>query len=312
MPESKVTVYVWTPAQVPRFLGIGHAAIHLKHDRHGHYITWAADGHPLKAPFKFQNAPRWNNVGVGLDYEMDKGNMQHFFGRSEPEFKCELPIFDLKDGILTYGVSAKRIEDFWKQQLTKNTYAFFSAKHNCTGCVWEALKAGGLGNYHDNPDSIFIQGATSLMSAVRKADENLEKLNGAYAKIYLTMRGLSRQYWRHDTVPSLADWKADSDKNAKGLARRRDQIAALDKMIADYPNARSDVAKYILLLQMQKEIYSHLTQKPNSDRKKAVEQLGARVWWATEKLTIDDSTLDDLSDKMYDWAVNTIGWRAKK
>ena len=83
-------------------------------------------------------------------------------------------------------------------------------------------------------------------------------------------------------------------------------------MIADYPNARSDVAKYILLLQMQKEIYSHLTQKPNSDRKKAVEQLGARVWWATEKLTIDDSTLDDLSDKMYDWAVNTIGWRAKK
>ncbi len=192
-------------------------------------------------------------------------------------------------------------------------YAFFSARYNCTGCVWEALKAGGLGYYHGISDSTFIQGAAGLLEAVNKAKADLDQLNNLQHSIAVKMAELESKYPdAPQNIPSLAQWKKASDQNVsfRAIASRKEQVAALDKLIDDYPNARKDVVKFLMLLRMQGEIYSHVTTKPNSDRKVAVQRLGATVTNAMANLPkILD--LDGLSDGEYSWAMNTLGWRAR-
>jgi hypothetical protein len=296
-------------------LGVGHAAIKLEtKDGQKHYITWSAQGNPLAAPLKIQNYPRFKHLGTDrFGYQEDKHAMEGFFGQQEPHFKIKLPVLNLTWSTLTYGVSASRIEEFWEKRLHEKMYAFFSARYNCTGCVWEALKAGGLGYYHGISDSIFIQGAAGLLEAVNKAKGNLDQLNDLQHSIAMKMLELQKKYPDASRrIPSLADWKKSSDLNVKfrAVAARKEQIAALDDLIGDYPNARKDSIKFVMLLRMQAEIYSHLTTKPNSDRKKAVERLGASVTEVINRLPKFVS-LDGLSDSEYGWAMNTFGWRSR-
>jgi hypothetical protein len=62
---EKVTVCIWMPSGIATTFGIGHAAIKLTtRDGNKHYITWVAQGHLLKAPFKFQNADRFRHLGT--------------------------------------------------------------------------------------------------------------------------------------------------------------------------------------------------------------------------------------------------------
>jgi hypothetical protein len=95
------------------------------------------------------------------------------------------------------------------------------------------------------------------------------------------------------------------------VASRKEQIAALDKLIQDYPNANLNEIKFVMLFAMQGEIYSHLTNKPNSDRRAAVEQLGASVT-AVMKTLPANLNLDGLNDGQYRWVMNTLGWRSRK
>src|SRR5439155_4199481 len=97
----------------------------------------------------------------------------------------------------------------------------------------------------------------------------------------------------------------------RAFAGRKDQVAALDKLIEDYPNVNDDVSRFVLLVRMQSEIHSHLTAKPNSDRKLAVERLGARVTAALNTLP-GNLGLGGLDPKLYGWFMNTVGWRAQE
>jgi hypothetical protein len=311
---EKVTVCIWMPSGIYTKLGIGHAAIKLTaSDGKKHYITWAAQGNPLKAPFKFQRYPRYENLGTKkFGYVDDKANMEGFFGQQEPHYKIKLPVLELSNGKLTYGVSASRIAAFWKVQRKETMYAFLSAKYNCTGIVWEALKAGGLGYYHGIDDSIFIQGAAGLLDAVNKAHAHLSRLNQLTNAIANKMGQLQQQHPNvPKKVPTIAEWKTSSDQNVKYKAThgRKDQVAALDKLIDDYPNAKTDTIKFAMLSRMQSEIYSHLTNKQNSDRKLAVEQLGASITVVLKSLP-GNLDLDALTDGHYRWVMNTLGWRS--
>jgi hypothetical protein len=313
---EKVTVCIWMPSGIYTKLGVGHAAIKLTtRDDQKHYITWAAQGNPLAAPFKIQNYPRFKHLGTEkFGYEADKGNMEGFFGSQEPHYKIKLPILTLSAGALPYGVSAGRIEAFWQARLAGKMYAFFSAKYNCTGCVWEALKAGGLGYYHDIADSMFIQGAAGLLEAVNKAKANLDKLNQVRQAVDARMTQLQQNYpTAPAVVPTIAQWKKLSDQNVKfsSMSSRKEQVLALDKLIQDYPNARLNEMKFVMLFAMQGEIYSHLTNKPKSDRRAAVEQLGASVTAVLKSLPAN-LNLDGLNDGQYGWVMNTLGWRSRK
>src|ERR1700735_285869 len=107
---EKVTVCIWMPSGALTVLGVGHAAIKLTtRDGEEHYVTWAAQGNPLRAPFKIQNYPRYKNLGTeDFTYQHDKYNMDGFFGQQKPHYKIKLPILTLAAGALPYGVSASR------------------------------------------------------------------------------------------------------------------------------------------------------------------------------------------------------------
>ena len=312
MPESAI-VRIWMPTGIFTSLGVGHAAIRLETATgKQRYITWSAQGNPLKAPFKFQNSPRYAGLET-FTYDQDKRCMRGFFGAEEPHHTIDLPILRWTQPGLTYGVSTNRISKFWKQQKNESTYAFFSARYNCTGCVWEALKAGGLNYYHDIDDSVFIQGAAGLLEAVKKAKANIDKLNRSRLSIEMLMADLRYKYPAAlQSIPTIAQWKTASDKNVRfrAVAARKEQIAALDKLIKDYPNAKTVEEKYVLLFTMQREIHSHIKKKADSDRREAVERLGATVSSVLRNLPVPD--LQQLSERQYSWVMNTLGWRGMK
>ena len=253
---EKVTVCIWMPSGIYTKLGVGHAAIKLTtSDGEKHYITWSAQGTPLNAPFKFQRYPRFKHLGniEKFGYADDKECMEDFFGQQEPHYKIKLPVLELSNGTLTYGVSASRIAAFWEDRLNERMYAFFSAKYNCTGCVWEALKAGGLYYYHTMADSIFVQGAAGLLQAVNKANANLYQLNQLENAVASKMAVLKEKYpTAPNSVPTLLEWKTLSDQNLKfkPIAGRKDQVLALDKLIKDYPNADTDTIRFVMLSRM--------------------------------------------------------------
>jgi hypothetical protein len=126
-------------------------------------------------------------------------------------------------------------------------------------------------------DSVFIQGTAGLLEAVKKAKANIDKLNKNRLSIEMLMADLRFKFpAAPQNIPTIAQWKTASDQNVRfrAVASRKEQIAALDKLIKDYPNARTVEEKYVLLFTMQREIHSHIKKKADSDRRDAVERLG--------------------------------------
>jgi hypothetical protein len=159
-----------------------------------------------------------------------------------------------------------------------------------------------------------IQGAAGLLEAVNKAKANLDQLNQLRDSIDQKMAQLLQQHPNvPKSVPTLKQWKTASDQNIRfsSVAARKDQIAALDKLIDDYPNTHTNTIRFVMLSRMQSEIYSHLTNKPNSDRKAAVERLGASVTAVLNTMPAN-LNLNGLGDGPYRWVMNTLGWRSKE
>jgi hypothetical protein len=319
---AKVIVCIWMPWENWALeklgeLGLGHAAIRLPVRESERYITWEAKGNPLQAAFKFQKSPILPDLDV-FTFEQDKVFMKNWFNLTSPNNVIELPILSLSAGRVVFGVSARRMNDFWDTEINrkKKFYAFLSAKYNCAGCVCEALKAGGLGYYADSPESIFIQGAAELLTWVNNAKANLWRLNRLRHAVEFTMVELATMY-THDvtenTVPTIDEWKAESDKNVsfRAIAQRRGQVAALDKLILDYHAATKDEIKAVVLCMMQNEVHSHLASKRNSDRRSAVDKLGVRVTRALTSLP-PGLDLESLTDQEYTSVMDLIGQRSQE
>ncbi|QEH37619.1 hypothetical protein OJF2_62100 [Aquisphaera giovannonii] len=319
---SKATVYIWMPSGkflknvVGKGLGVGHAAVELERDNEPiDYITWMAHGSPFKALVPSVAGDAYRHIGQ-YTLAQDKRGMLGFFGQAEPSYAIELPELRLPShrGPLQFGVDVACMANFWEDRLrTSPKYAFLSKDMNCTGCVVDALRAGGLDHYLDDPGSWVIQGASSLLTWVRDAGTKLTELNRRQAAVDDYMRNVRMSYHGPQPlqVPRLEDWKRDSDSKVsfRPFASRSEQVAALDAMIKDYPNARDDLTRCVLLVKMQHEIYSHLTTKPNSDRREAVKTLGAQVTASLERLDLDGDELENLDDARRRWIIRTMAWR---
>lgn len=320
---AKATVYIWMPSGafmknvVGIGLGVGHAALELKREAGQiYYITWMAHGSPFNALVPSKAGPVYKYIGQ-FTKDDDKANMLGFFGHEEPSYSIELPALRLPTASrgLRFGVDVPRIESFWEDRLqTSPQYAFLSTKQNCTGCVVDALRAGGLDRYLDDPNKWVVQGAGSLLAWVQGAKAKLDGLNQRQASVE---RFMADRLARHRgdgplPIPSFQEWQRESDQNVRfGLvASRKDQIAAIDEMVKDYPNAKDPVSRCVLLVKMQHEIYSHLINKPTSDRRAAVEALGTRVTSALLDNRLNGDELAKLGEAMHDWVIRTMAWRA--
>ncbi|HEY7311276.1 MAG TPA: hypothetical protein VH643_18080, partial [Gemmataceae bacterium] len=205
-----------------------------------------------------------------------------------------------KEG-LRYGVDVERIKNFWlKRQSTVTNYTFLSKTENCTGCVVGALQAGGLDDYFVRPQNKVVQDVTSLFNWAKAAKKRIKLANRREMFVDVLMQQLTTKHalWIVQkgegvirTIPSLEEWKKESDKNVRfsTIARRRDQIALLDKLIQDYHKATDMDTQFECVVKMRCQIYHHVTTKSTSDRREAVERLGVRTqatfWHLCKELT---------------------------
>jgi hypothetical protein len=331
---AEATVHVWMMQRqnfgtgVQRTLGVGHAALRLiTENNQKHYITWSAKGHPLfdkQGNLQFVK-PRYKGLGkekFGYDkgFEEDQDNMYQFFGDNGttgnesnlPDYTINLPTLSVSRNGFSFGVAVNRIESFWGNRLQEPNYSFLSKKLNCTGCVAEALKAGGLGCFVEKENNLFVQDARTLRVWAQKGAEKLDSLNKQQTSINAVMEMWSQKYPNllGAGVPSFQDWKRDSDAKVKfgSFAQRKDQIAKLDFLIRNYPNAQSNLSRFTYLIKMQCEIYSHFINKPNSDRKEAVRDLGVRVTGALRNLNLNASAINNLSDDDFKHFMGRLAW----
>jgi len=174
MASNKVTVRIWFPAKtmgwkgdLASWAGVGHASIRLRVSDKNYYVTWTAQGSPLAG---FVLDP-YQNID-SFTKKKDKEAMGHFFNSEEPTHKIRLRT--KQPNSEDEGLDAEAIEAFWLERLqNRPTYSFLSRSNNCTGCVAEALRAGGLEKYVPAPSNWFVQDASSLLAWVIQAEKRL-------------------------------------------------------------------------------------------------------------------------------------------
>jgi hypothetical protein len=179
---DKVTVRIWMPGEglgakgkFATWAGVGHAALTVRVGKHRHYITWMAQGSPFigdKKPFK-----KLGNVWGKSD---DKKAMAGWFlprdeegeGPEEMEPTYKIKLKTKQPGSQGEGLDAQKIEDFWLRRCANMpNYNMISLRSNCTGCVAEALKAGGLEQYVPAPKNWIVQDAASLLAWCLAAEQ---------------------------------------------------------------------------------------------------------------------------------------------
>jgi hypothetical protein len=221
-----------------------------------------------------------------------------------------------------HGVATDFIEDFWDQRKNQEQhYAFLSKTKNCTGCVAEALRAGGLDSYIESPNVWFIQDAKTLLAWVRKAKAKIDELNALEDDIYARMLRLIQDpdvmLNLPQGIPSFEEWKEDSDEvvSHRLVAQRKEQVAELDTLLKAYPNATNNLDRFVLLIKMQSLVYSHMTKKPRSDRAAAVKRLGARVtlvlWgvsYDVKNVQYNSTEESDQALREYSQAMRELAW----
>lgn len=207
-----------------------------------------------------------------------------------PHYMIDLPARKLppREGEDLFGVSIRGIKRYWKKLLAlppdhpERNYGMLSTTRNCNAVVAEALMAGGLWMYATPPDNTFFQDARTLLRWVETARDRIEAMNNEYNTIAPQLArsgGLLNP--QEQTIPTLKEWQTESDKGISFWSRRIEQVATLDFLITLYHQAHASedrCKEYQVLMAMQVQIYSHLTQKPKSDRRQAVLNLARRVY----------------------------------
>ena len=168
---------------------------------------------------------------------------------------------------------------------------------NCCGMVGLALLKGGLGDYATPPTNVFYQGSASLLRWVNKASKRIEELNRQRQAImasvdYRTVRAFTDGAQAEDLhyycdLPDLATWKrlsAVQEGIKTGFARRKEQVAEIDRLLPLYhaarvagrptgagtptvPPAPAGPSWMELLAKIHEQCFQHLADKPNSDRR---------------------------------------------
>ena len=180
-----------------------------------------------------------------------------------------------------------------------------SAAVNCCGMVGLGLREGGLGSYASEPTNIFYQGSASLLRWVNRAVARINELNDQRRTImassdYRTLQSITEgeqaaDFHCYSDLPSLDAWKklsAVQEGLRTGFARRKDQVAEIDRLLPLYHEARR-AAKAAsaaaggapaasddwmsLLTQIHDQCFQHLIQKPTSDRRRAMIMLAKTI-----------------------------------
>ena len=208
---NAVTVRIWYPHPTAAGFGqhtltgagLGHASLTVKLDGVRHYITWQVKKGlpslfweeqarsyetngayiPLGQMHKSKDETFMNNMNWGkMNGESGRGrDDESNLPRSECDWKKRIKTRSSKGGS---GLDAEAIIAWWRLRVAnENTYKLLSTTQNCTGCVVEALKAGGLGG---SPSGTFVVTAADLRTwvelQIKQQDLELGEANAGYEK----------------------------------------------------------------------------------------------------------------------------------
>lgn len=182
-----------------------------------------------------------------------------------------------------------------------------SSAVNCCGMVGLGLLKGGLGDYASPPVNIFYQGSASLLRWIRNAVKRIEMLNQQRQAImaspdYQAVRSFTDgaqavDFHYYCDLPDLDTWKRRSAVEGglrTGFARRKEQVAEIDRLLPLYhaarrvgpptgagtptnPPAPADPSWMELLTKIHEQCFQHLAEKPTSDRRQPMLALAKTI-----------------------------------
>ena len=233
------------------------------------------------------------------------------------DFEADIPAHDTVGGAV-WGLNVDAIERWWLEILrlppghprrefvtlsfAQDTEA--SSGRNCCSTVTEALLVGGLERFHSAPSNVLYQGSSSLKRWVEKAVARIATLNQQRAALIASAEYQHAQAFPGapqadldgvDDLPELGAWKNASRVESglrTGIARRKEQVAEIDRLLPLYHASRGRVNQrdilphqpgdpqerwLVLLGDIQTQCYDHLVQKRGSDRRAAMVSLARSV-----------------------------------
>lgn len=197
-----------------------------------------------------------------------------------------------------WGLNTTAIESWWIDLMNlpvghpRRNYRAVSKSKNCNATVVEALRVGGLSVYAKPPKNFVFQGTATLVKWVNAAVQKIDLLN-RQVEGWFNKLGVARERnWLDQyTIPSLAEWKSDSRVSARrsrSFARRKEQVAEIDRLLPIYHQQINrpdfDAALETLIL-IQEQVYSHLSTKPNSDRRQPMGILAMKIYYVIAQLS---------------------------
>jgi hypothetical protein len=306
---ASAIVFIWANFREWDYqkLGVGHAGLQIMtHTGMVYYITWMKSKHASlllkqEASSRVGFAAIRNKAGQVVPNEHAHGTPGAntfaqelaFYG---PSFRdINVPV---RDGHTLFGLCMDRVESFWKRVLSLppghdlRRFGLISTRSNCAGTVATTLLVGGLGLFAKPPNNSIYQDARTLSEWVTKAAGRIDQMNDLHdmfrtAILGNEVMGANGGPPRERTVPTLEEWKKESDKGIAFYARRKEQVEMIDSAIRHYH--RTPLADMWTRLGWMHKIlwfvYNHLTRKPNSDRRLAVLRLAVRIHAAVEDLS---------------------------
>jgi hypothetical protein len=292
----------WLDSTIGHILGAAHAGMEVETQLFGkQYVTWDSVGGDVAMPqLGFEKISY-----LGVDYTRNakkiyidtrgKGLPQHHEfnrivtpGKETNSYGVEPSTTIIKEIILDhsgfeYGVDAEMIARWWNTKLKmepgdlNRRFIGISTELNCVSIVMEGLLFGGLGCYAPIPKNWMYNTANDLNRWVLAATSEITRLNhqkhdplifqNIFRKAILVALGT-------EDLSKFEEWKSDSNKKIYNpLARRLQQVANIDQLIKEYhaiaPNTH-EMNRESILLRIYNNAITHLTLKPNSDRRDAV------------------------------------------
>lgn len=198
---------------------------------------------------------------------------------------CKSPT-GYRTGENIWGLNAGDIETWWRALMNlapghpRRNYQALSTKYNCNAAVVEALRVGGLAAYAAPPKNYFFQGTATLIDWVDRANAQIVKLNELANRIFRQLKEDAVDLEQEQAIPTLEAWKRES--KAGLLARRREQVEQIDRLLPLYHSAKAEDKRdeaLAVLAQIQVQVYSHMANKQQSVRHHAVLALAKKVHW---------------------------------
>jgi len=209
-----------------------------------------------------------------------------------------------------FGLDVDKIWNWWFNILMlppddpRRTYCKISTMNstsvNCCGMVGLGLREGGLGIYASEPTNLFYQGSASLLRWVNKAVKRIDELNQQRKTIMASLDyqntttfpegKQAADFHFFQDLPDLDSWKKRSavqEGIRTGFARRKEQVAEIDRLLPLYHAARAHALANAgsvgsdvwmdLMTQIHDQCFCHLIEKPNSDRRRPMLMLAKTI-----------------------------------